>query len=126
MDFPIQIQFRDIEESDFIYNDIYQHVEKLQRFHERIVSCHVTISAPHRHSHKGHIYHVQIRMHVPGGDVFVNTDSENNRAHEDAYVAIRDAFEAARRQLEDFTDQQRGHTKNKSEKAVYPKRENPV
>lgn len=114
MNFPLQITFREIAESDFVYNDVWDHAEKLERFYDRIMSCHVLICAPHQHHHHGKIYHVQIRMHLPGGDIFVTTDPEINRAHEDVYVAVRDAFDAVRRRLEEFVHRERGLVKDRS------------
>lgn len=114
MKFPLQVQFRDIEKSDFIYNDIWDHAEKLERFFDRITFCEVVVSAPHRHHHQGRIYHIQIRMGLPGEDVFVSTDPEKNHSHEDVYVAIRDAFDATRRRLEDMVRQERGFIKERS------------
>lgn len=113
MNFPLQIQFKNMERSDFVYNDIFEHAEKLERFYDRITSCHIVVSAPHQHHHQGKIYHIQIRLHIPNGDVVVTTDPEKNRAHEDAYVAVRDAFDAVRRQLEDFIRRERGEVKER-------------
>lgn len=107
MNFPLQIQFRDIEKSDFIYNDIWRHAEKLERFFSRITSCHVVVSSPHRHKHSGKFYHVQIRLYVPGEDIFINHEPEKDEAHTDVYVAIRDAFHAATRKLEDHVHRMR-------------------
>jgi len=109
--FPVTIQFRDIAESDFIWNAVLSHCEKLDRFYDRIVSCHVTIEAPHRRHNEGTIYHIKVHLNVPGAGIYVNTEPELNRAHEDAYVAIRDAFDATQRKLEDFLRIQRGQVK---------------
>lgn len=114
MKFPVQIQFRDIAESDFVYNDIWSHAQKLSRFFDRIVSCHVVISSPHHHHHKGRVYHLAVRLYLPGGDVYVNTEHEKNHAHEDAYVAVKDAFRSVRRRLEDFVRMERGMVKAKA------------
>jgi len=118
--FPTQIQFRDIDESDFVWNAVLSHAEKLERFYDRIIFCHVTISAPHRHHHRGIIYHVQIRLSLPGGNIFVTTEPEKDHAHEDVYIAIRDAFGAAQRRLEDFIRKQRGVVKT-SQKSAHGK-----
>ncbi len=104
MKFQLKVQFRNMDESDFIYNDVFEHAEKLERYFDRIHSCEVIVSAPHRHHHKGKIYHVQIQLHTPGKDIFVNTESEKNPEHSDVYIAIRDAFDAAKRQLKKRKD----------------------
>lgn len=103
MMFPLQIQYRNIDESNSVSANVWDHAEKLERSFDRITSCHVVISTPHRSSHQGTIYHVQIRVFVPGEEIFVSTESEKNGAHEDIYVAVRDAFLAMQRQLTDLT-----------------------
>lgn len=114
MKFPLQIQFRDMEESDFVSNAVWNHAEKIEKFFDGIIACHVIVSAPHQHHHQGKIYHVQVRLNVAGGDIFVNTEPEKNAAHEDVYVAIRDAFDAVRRQLEDLVRIKRRFVKKRN------------
>lgn len=98
--FPLEIAFRDIGQSDAVEARIRKEVAKLKRFHQRITSCRVVIAAPHRSKHKGKLYYVQIQMTVPNGNLWVNRRSPYDHAHEDVYVAIRDAFDAAARRLE--------------------------
>jgi cold shock CspA family protein len=114
INFILQTQFLGMEPSDFVANNVWDHVKKLERFHDRIVSCHVVISAPHHHKHQGNTYHVQIRLHVPGGEIIVTTEHEKNPAHSDVYVAVHDAFDAGRRRLEDFVRRQRSVMKEKA------------
>lgn len=84
---------------------------KLERFHDRIVGCTVVIEAPHRHQNKGKLYSVRVDISVPGKDVIVDRAKPADHAHEDVYVAIRDAFNAATRRLEDQTRKLRGDVK---------------
>lgn len=107
MDFPLQVQFRGMDRSDFVYNDVFDHAEKLGKFYDRIVSFHVVVALPHKHHRNGKKYHVEIRLHVPQGDIIVNSEAEKDGAHEDVYIAIRDAFAAARRRLEDHIRRKR-------------------
>ena len=108
---PLQIQYRDFPESEAVSANIWDAVADLEKFDDRIISCHVTIGRPHRSKTKGRIYHIQIRLHVPGSDIVINREPEMNHAHEDIDVAIRDAFVAAKRRLEEFVRIQRGHIK---------------
>ena len=57
------------------------------------------LDSPHNNHHKGRVYSVGIEVHLPQLEVRVNQDQHDNHAHEDLYVAIRDAFNAAERQL---------------------------
>lgn len=99
--FPLEIVFRDIDPSEAVEARIRKEAAKLQRFHQRIVSCRVVVAAPHRHKHKGKLYFVRIQISVPNGNLWVNRRSPYDHAHEDVYVAIRDSFNAAVRRLED-------------------------
>ncbi len=111
MEVPLQIKFLDISPSDAIEADIREKADKLGTFYDRITKCRVVISAPHQHHNKGKGFHIRIDIKVPGKELVINRDPGINPAHEDVYVAIRDAFDAARRQLQDYTRRQRGDIK---------------
>lgn len=111
MQLPLKITFRNLDHSDFIETAIREKVAKLERFAQHIISCRVVVDAPHKHRNKGMIYHVKIDFTLPGKEIVVNQHADEHHAHEDVYVAIRDAFDAARRQLEDFVRQRRGEVK---------------
>jgi len=111
MQLPLKINFRNMSPSPAIEAVIREKAAKLERFHDRIMSCTVTVIAPHRHHHKGKLFQVHIDLTVPNGEIVVSRDNHEDHAHEDVYVAIRDAFDAARRQLEDFARKQRGEVK---------------
>ena len=108
----LQITFKEMEPSDAIETWVREHAAKLEKFYEPIIHCHVLIEAPHRHSHHGGLYEVRIDMTVPGEEVVVSHQGPKNQAHEDIYVALRDAFRAARRQLQDLRRKQRREIKH--------------
>ena len=83
----------------------------LERFHPRITGCHVVIEVHHRHHHQGRLYHVTVHVVVPEGEIVVTRDPAEHHAHEDAYVAVRDAFDAAERRLQDRVRRLRGDVK---------------
>jgi ribosomal subunit interface protein len=101
MQIPLEVAFKNMEKSDAVEARIREKAQKLERFAERITSCRVVVEAPHQHQHHGHAYEVRIDIHVPGNELVVNGGGAKNPAHSDVYVAIRDAFDAAVRQLED-------------------------
>jgi ribosomal subunit interface protein len=107
MQIPIEITLRDIPQSDAVETRIREKIEKLDRFHERVMSCRVTVESPQQRKHQGKLYSVHIDMKVPGGGELVVNRIQN----EDIYVAIRDAFNAVARQLEDHVRRQRGDVK---------------
>lgn len=111
MQIPVQITFRDMEPSTAIEERVRERAAKLERFFDRITSCRVVIEEPHLHQHKGKLFHVTIDITVPGGELVANRNTGNHQGHEDVYVAIRDAFNAAERQLEDHAKKRRARAK---------------
>jgi ribosomal subunit interface protein len=112
MQIPLQVTFRGLPPSDAFEARIRERASKLERFHGRITSCHVVVEAAHRHRHKGNLYNVRIDLRVPGGELVVSREPPECDSHQDPYVALRDAFDAAVRQLEDHLRRQRGKVKN--------------
>lgn len=109
---PLQIQFHNLEPSDAIEAAARKYAEKLEQFHEEIISCRVVIESPHKHHYKGKLYHVVVDVRIPGDEVVVSRMPDDQHAHEDVYVAIHDAFRAARRQLQDKLKKRRGRVKS--------------
>lgn len=101
MQFPIQITFRHATPTAAIEADIRDKIAKLAHMYDQITSCHVVVEEPHHHQHKGRIYQVHLNIIVPKGEIIVSHNAEHDLAHEDVYVAIRDAFDAAKRQLQE-------------------------
>jgi len=100
MKLPVEITFRNMSASEALENNVRDKVEKLEQFCDRITSCRVVVEAGHRHQHKGNLYHVRIDMTLPGVELVVSRDPAENKNHADVYVAVRDAFDAARKQLD--------------------------
>lgn len=100
MKIPLQITFRDMEQSDAIEKAVHEKAEKLEQFAE-IMSCRVVVQMINKHSHKGTLYQVSIDLTAEGTEIVVSRDRGVDHSHEDVYVAIRDSFDAARRQLQD-------------------------
>ncbi|MGE0629434.1 MAG: HPF/RaiA family ribosome-associated protein [Hyphomicrobiaceae bacterium] len=103
MQTPLQVSFEDIEKSDAIEARVREEAGKLEQFYDRITSMRVVIARPQHRHHKGDTYQLRIHITVPGAaDIAISRDPAATGAHEDAYVTIRDAFGAARRQLQDL------------------------
>jgi ribosomal subunit interface protein len=111
MQLPLQITFRDMEPSDAVETRIRERAAKLDEYYSRIMSCRVVVEAPHRRHHQGKLFHVSIDVTVPDGELVVNREPVLRHAHEDVYVAIRDAFNAAQRRLADYARRQRRDVK---------------
>ncbi len=104
---PPQIHFLDMPTSEAIEVKLRERVESLERFSSNIQRCEVWISSPHGHHRKGRMNGVRVRLTVPGGEI----DIDLQPAEEDVYVSIREAFDAAKRKLEDYERQRRGTVK---------------
>lgn len=111
MDVPLDLSFRNMDPSDAVAANIRERVENLERYFGRINSCRVVVVAPHRRHRKGKLYNLRIEVGVPGHNLIVDRNPSEHHAHEDVYVAIRDAFDAARRQLEDHARKVSGRVK---------------
>ncbi|MDJ0522579.1 MAG: HPF/RaiA family ribosome-associated protein [Planctomycetota bacterium] len=111
MQTPLQVVFHDLERSEAIEDAVRRHAEELERHFDRITSCRVVVEAPHRHQHKGRTYAVRIDIAVPRKEIVVNREPGRDEKHEDVYVAINDAFKAAKRQLKDYAQKLRGEVK---------------
>lgn len=108
METPIQITFHNVPHSDAVEAHIRDKAAKLEEFHPRITSCRVTVDEQRMHHHQGRHFSVKIDVRVPGKKEIVA-----NRHHdEDIYVALRDAFAAVQRQLEDTVREKRGDVKS--------------
>ncbi len=107
MKLPLQIVMRDIPHSDAVEADIRSRAVKLDQFYHDIMRCRVVVELAGKHKHQGKPFGVRIDLTVPGAEIVVDRQHD-----EDLYVALRDAFDAARRKLEDFARKQRGDVKN--------------
>lgn len=107
MQVPLQITLRNIPASPALTERIRDHVAKLEALGRRLVSCTVTVDAPHRHSQQGREFTVRLAMRVPGREIAVTRDH-----HEDVYVALREAFDIAVRETDDRTQIVRGRVKS--------------
>ena len=106
MHIPLQITMHEIPQSAGLEAHIREKAGKLEEFHPRITSCRVTVEKLDRHSHQGGQFRVRIDVRVPGKEIVANRDH-----HEDVYVALRDAFDSAKRQLEEQVREARGDVK---------------
>lgn len=101
MDSNLQIVFRNLESSAEIEADVRRHAEKLHEFCDRILMCRVTVERPHVHQRQGQLFQVRIDVTLPGHELVVNRSPEEAHQHENLHVAMRDAFDAMRRRIED-------------------------
>ncbi len=107
MQVPLQITLRDMEHTDAIEKRIRQKVEKLSQYSDQIISCQVVAEITQRSQHRGKLHKVRINLNLPGKELVVNSNQE-----EDLYVAIRDAFDEMARRLEETVRMRHGEIKS--------------
>lgn len=108
---PLQITFDGLTHSEPIEAVIRERAAWLEQYYPRMTGCRVLVTVPHRHQHAGRPFHVLVDVSVPGGAPIVvshDASTENDAANFEA--AIHQAFDAARRQLQDFAREHRVHS----------------
>ncbi|KZB56590.1 HPF/RaiA family ribosome-associated protein [Thalassospira xiamenensis] len=108
MKVPVQITYRDVDQSDALDERIRFKVQKLEETFDRMTSCHVIVERPHSSHAQGNRYAVHFGINVPGKEIMVKRDSADH-AHEDVYIALKNSYQAARRQLKEYVDRMRAH-----------------
>jgi ribosome-associated translation inhibitor RaiA len=111
MTLPLQITFRHMQPSPALETRIRDLVSRLERFSGHISRCHVVVEPPTGHQQQGGLYDFHVDITLPDQEIAVRHARSADQAHEDPYVALRDAFRAARRKLEDYERTRRGDVK---------------
>ncbi len=106
-----QVVFRHIEPSGAVSANIDEHVAKLEKLYDRIMACQVVIEEGQRRHQQGNLFCVRVSLKVPDEELVASRTPDKHHSHEDVYVAIRDAFESIRRQLEEYVQRRRGQVK---------------
>lgn len=133
MKLPVQITYRNLQSSPAIEARIHEEIAKLETFYADIVSCRVAVELPHHHHERGNLFHVCVDLSVPGAEIVVKHEptlhsslrkdeavrakkkAATHAPHKDVYLALRDAFKTARRELQDYVRRQRGQVKQHEE-----------
>lgn len=134
------ITLRRIKGAEDLEADIRTRLAALERYYPALIGARVLVEHAARRHQGGNRYHVRIELTVPGEDLAITRDAsirsdlrareiqrtrkqdEPDPGHRYAKVAIREAFEAARRRLQDFARRQRGAVKAHSFRRQHPRR----
>jgi ribosomal subunit interface protein len=109
---PLQITFRHMDSSPALESRIRELASRLDKFSDHIMRCHVIVEPPAHHKHQGVLYDFRIDITLPDQEIAIRHAHPADHAHEDPYVALRDAFRAVRRKLQDYERKQRGDVKS--------------
>jgi ribosome-associated translation inhibitor RaiA len=116
MQVPLTVSFKGVPVSEPIRAACWEEAEKLERYYDRITSCHVTVALPTR-KRKGNHFDIHVRLLVPGGEVVVSHTPGEHASDESPQLAVRDAFDEVRRQLQDHVRRLRGDVKHHEPRA---------
>ena len=105
MQIPLEISTRMIDLTPPIESELRRRASKLERFYDRITSCRIAVERPGQHHREGGPYRVRLDITVPGDELVVAKEAE------DLSLAVREAFQAAERQVEGFRDRRRHDVK---------------
>src|SRR3954471_7188233 len=106
MQVPLEISTRWIDLSPPLEAELRKRAGRLERHSDRITSCRIAVERPTgNHHQEGGPYRVRVDITVPGSELVANKQAE------EIFAAIREAFDAAERQVEDFSQRRRGEVK---------------
>jgi ribosome-associated translation inhibitor RaiA len=114
MTIPLQITFRDVPSSVAVEAQIRERTEHLEHLFGRVTSCRVIVEGRHRPQRAGKVFHLRVELTLPGKIVAIGNGAAEFHAHDDIFVAVRAAFDAARRQLDHHAQRRRGEVKSHS------------
>ena len=120
MQVPLTVSFQGLEVDEAIRSACWTEAERLEHYFPRIVSCHVTVAQPHRRHHIGNHFALHVRLAVPGSEIVVNRDPATHSANEEPRLAVHQAFDEVRRQLQDYVRKLRGDVKHHEPKPSGP------
>ncbi|MBE9169149.1 HPF/RaiA family ribosome-associated protein [Pleurocapsales cyanobacterium LEGE 06147] len=118
MKVPAEISYREVEKTEALDSLIHEKLAKLEKFCDHISSCHVAIEKIHDRPKTGSPYRVRLDITVPPGhEIAAVSNPDEGNQYEPLEAVIRDAFEAARRQLVKLNEKQHDRVK------VHPQQE---
>lgn len=106
MQAPLKISTHRIALSPAMEEMVRERSEWLERFYPRLTHCEVVVNGYSGHHRTGGPVAVRIHLGVPGDELTVDRQES-----ESVDLALREAFDAARRRLQDYLRIQRGAVK---------------
>jgi len=103
MQHPVRVTVRGMERSEALEETVLQRSQKLDQFFPQLIGLDVTIELDEHSKNHGNHYTVKLVLQIPGNDIVID-----HQRDEGAYIAVRDAFDAAERRLKDMASRKRG------------------
>ena len=101
MQVPLQINFQGMTSSEAMEGRVRECVARLEKLTDRIISCRVTLEAPHKQSHRSNVA-IAVNLNVPGKEIVVKREQRRHETRSDAYQVIRIAFDIVARKLDEY------------------------
>ena len=101
MQSPVTVKLRHLARSGALEARVREMGERLQRYAGGTARCRVTVDGGLEGS-EGARYAVSIHLSVPGAQIHADSIQYDGSGHRDVYLALRDAYGRARRQLQDL------------------------
>lgn len=106
MQVPLEISTRWIDLSPPLEAELRKRAERLERHTDRITSCRIAVErSTGNHHQEGGPYRVRVDVTLPGSELVANKEAG------EIHAAIRDAFDAAERQVNEWAERRRGDVK---------------
>ena len=119
MKIPPEITYRNLEKTEAIDNLVREKIAKLEQFCDYINSCHVVLEKAHENPSSGSPYRVSIDITIPHSrEIAVVESPDTGKQYPPLEAVIRDAFEAARRQIVSISTEQQGERKSHPEQRM--------
>ncbi len=113
---PIEITYRNVSKRSEIEQLIHDKAEKLNDFHDGIVSCRISIELDQESKKTLNQYHIRIGVRVPPGkELVVREKSGEDDTGDSLRSVITEAFRTMNRQLKKLKQKQRGQVKSRAE-----------
>lgn len=108
MQTDLEIAFHGLDPSPAIEARVRERLARLEKHFGRLTSFRAVIDAPHQHHRKGKHYAVRLEARAPATVFAIDREPGDVNAHEDVYVAIRDAFDAMERRIKAWQETHTG------------------
>ena len=119
MKIPPEITYRNLEKTEAIENLVREKIAKLEQFCDYMNSCHVVVEKAHENPSSGSPYRVSIDITIPHNrEIAVVENPDTGKQYPPLEAVIRDAFEAARRQIVSLSTEQQGERKSHPEQRM--------
>jgi ribosome-associated translation inhibitor RaiA len=115
MDIPLELAFHNMAPSDGLSAAVRREVARLERLYDHIIGCRVVIEMPHKSHRLGsNAPDIHILLRVPGREIIVSRElAHAGKSATNAYVLLKDAFQAVQQRLKQYRSQRRGDVKHK-------------